>query len=353
MTVPNAQHEATVELEDSLEEVQAYFEVRGWSDGLPFIPPTRERVARLIGHLGRDADEVVCSLAPRNGEATVERVAANAVMAGCRPEDFPIVVTAVEAVAAPELNLNAMQSTTHPTAIMILVNGPVADKLGINSGPGCLGPGWRANMAIGRAMRLVLLNIGGGSPGDGDRATQGSPAKIGFCLAENQLESPWEPYHVEHGFGRDDSVVTVIACEGPHNIQDHFSISGSGVLATVAGALGQAGSNNIMFSTGFPVVAFGPEHAHQVAVSGYSKADVKRFLWEHGRFPLHRLSAEWLEDGRVAARVESITGSADAVPITSKPENIQVIVAGGPGKHSCWMPTFGGDTRPVMRKLER
>ena len=117
---------------------------------------------------------------------------------------------------------------------MILVNGPVADKLGISSGPGCLGPGWRANMAIGRALRLALLNIGGGSPGDGDRATQGSPAKIAFCLAENQVESPWEPYHVEHGFGPDDSVVTVIACEGPHNIQDHFSISGLGVLTTVA-----------------------------------------------------------------------------------------------------------------------
>jgi len=187
MTEPAVEHEPSVELEDSLEDIQAYFEVRGWSDGLPFVPPTRERVARLIGHLGRDGSDVVCTLAPRNGEATVERIAANAVMAGCRPEDFPIVVTAVEAVSAPQLNLNGIQSTTHPSAIMILLNGPVADKLGIASGPGCMGPGWRANMAIGRALRLALLNIGGGSPGDGDRATQGSPAKIALCLSENQV----------------------------------------------------------------------------------------------------------------------------------------------------------------------
>ncbi|MDH4144044.1 MAG: hypothetical protein OEY23_02630 [Acidimicrobiia bacterium] len=351
MTTPT--HERVFELDDSLEAIQDHFEVRGWSDGLPFVPPTSERVAHLIGHLGRDADEVVCTLAPRNGEATIERIAANAVMAGCRPEDFPIVVTAVAAVAAPELNLNGIQSTTHPTAILVLLNGPVVDKLSVNTGPSCLGAGARANMAIGRALRLCLLNIGGGTPGDGDRATQGTPAKIAYCVAENQAESPWEPYHVEHGFDPDDSVVTVIACEGPHNIQDHFSIGGEGVLTTIAGALGQAGSNNIMSSSGFPMVAFGPEHAHQVAVSGYTKADVKEFLWERGRFPLDRLSAEWTADGRIAERVESLTGQREMVPITTKPQNLQVIVAGGPGKHSCWMPTFGGDTRPVMRRLDR
>jgi hypothetical protein len=346
-------HQPVLEIDDDLEAMQEYFEVRGWSDGLPFVPPTPERVARLVGHLGRDPGDVVCQLAPRNGEATIERIAANAVMAGCRPEDFPIVVTAVEAVAAPELNLNGIQSTTHPTAILVLLNGPVASKLGIASGPSCMGAGARANMAIGRSLRLCLLNIGGGTPGDGDRATQGTPAKIAYCFAENELESPWLPYHVEHGFDVDDSVVTVIACEGPHNVQDHFSIGGEGVLTTVAGALAQAGSNNIMFSSGSPIVAFGPEHAHQVARDGYTKADVKRFLWERGRFPVDRFSAEWMADGRIADRLETLTGQRAEAPVTSKPENIQVIVAGGPGKHSCWMPTFGGDTRPVMRRLER
>ena len=350
---PTPAHPTDLALDDSLETIHEYFEVRGWSDGLPFIPPTRERVQRYVESLGRDGDEVVCRLAPRNGEATVERLAANAIMAGCRPEDLPIVLTAVEAVAAPEFNLNAMQSTTHPTAIMILINGPVAAKLAIQSGPGCFGPGWRPNLTIGRALRLALFNIGGGFPGDGDRATQGNPAKIAFCVAENEAESPWAPYHVEHGFAPEDSVVSVIACEGPHNIQDHYSISGHGVLTTMAGALSQAGSNNMLSNSGFPVIAFGPEHAHQVAVSGYSKADVKKFLWENARFPIARLSAEWNLDGRYADRAEAITGQRLEAPVTTKPENLQVIVAGGPGKHSCWMPTFGGDTRPVMRRLER
>ena len=345
-------HDAFFELEDDLEDIQSYYEMRGWSDGLPFIPPTKARVDRLVGHVGRAGNEVLCTLAPRNGEATVERIAANAVMAGCRPDAFPIVLAAIEAVADPALNLNAIQSTTHPTAIMILLSGPVTAKLGLHSGPGCFGPGFRANLSIGRALRLALLNIGGGSPGDGDRATQGSPAKIGYCIAENVDESPWAPYHVEHGFAYEDNVLTAIACEGPHNIQDHYSIGGLGVLTTVAGAMAQAGSNNILSNSGFPVLAFGPEHAHQVAVSGYSKADVKQFLWEHARFPLDRLSAEWTADGKYRERAQRLTGQSAEVPITTKADNIQVIVAGGPGKHSCWMPTFGGDTRPVMRKLD-
>src|SRR5262249_25958947 len=209
--------------------IHDFFETQGWSDGLPFIPPTRERVRNVLRFVARDPDEVVCQLAPRNGDATVERIAANAVMAGCRPEHLPVVIAALEAVADPALNLNGMQSTTHPTAILILLNGPIAAELGVNSGPNCFGPGWRANMAIGRAFRLALLNIGGGTPGDGDRATQGSPAKVGYCVAENEAASPWAPYHVEQGFAAEESVVTVIACEGPHNVQDHGSISGLGV----------------------------------------------------------------------------------------------------------------------------
>ncbi len=351
----STEHEPTVELDDDLESIQAYYELRGWSDGLPIIPPTVERVQRFVSFVDRDPDDVVGTLAPRNGEATVERIAANAVMAGCRAEDFPIVLAGVEAVADPALNLNAIQSTTHPTAILLLLSGPIAQKAGIGSGPGCFGPGpgLRGNLSIGRALRLALLNIGGGSPGDGDRATQGSPAKIGYCIAENVDESPWRPYHTDHGFKATDSVLTAIACEGPHNIQDHYSISGLGVLTTVAGAMAQAGSNNILSNTGFPILALGPEHAHQIAVSGYSKADVQRFIWENARFPLAKLSAEWMADGAYRRRVAKLIGSEAAeAPITTEPENIQVIVAGGPGKHSCWMPTFGGDTRPVHRLLE-
>src|SRR5690606_8078617 len=139
-----------------------------------------------------------------------------------------------------------VNATTHPAAAFVLVSGPIARELGIHHGPGCFGPGFQANAAIGRAVRLVLLNIGGATPGGGDRATQGTPAKFAFCAAEDEDANPWGPYHVARGHPSEASTVTVAACEGPHNIQDHGSNTGLGILQTVAGAMGQAGSNNIL-----------------------------------------------------------------------------------------------------------
>ncbi|MER3419161.1 MAG: hypothetical protein C4290_00950 [Chloroflexota bacterium] len=185
-------------------------------------------------------------LPPRQGEATVERIAINAVMAGCRPEYLPVVIAAVEAMADPDFNLDGVQATTHPVAPLVIVNGPAARELGINCGYNCYGQGTRANATIGRAIRLILMNIGGGLPGTGDRSTQGSPAKYSYCVAENEDANPWEPLHVERGYSRDTSTVTVIGCEGPHNIQEHYSNTGEGILLTITGAMGQAGSNNIL-----------------------------------------------------------------------------------------------------------
>ena len=231
-------------------------------------------------------------LPPRQGEATVERIAINAVMAGCRPEYLPVIITAVEALADPLFNLDSIQATTHPVAPLIIVNGPIAKEVGINAGYNAFGQGFRANLTIGRAIRLLLMNVGGGLPGTGDRATQGSPAKIAYCVAENEAANPWEPLHVEHGFPADTSVVTAIACEGPHNIQDHFSYTGLGILKVVAGAMGQAGSNNIL-AGGHPLLSLGPEHAATIARDGFTKRQVKEFLFEHARFPLARLGDEY------------------------------------------------------------
>ncbi|MBM3139692.1 MAG: hypothetical protein FJZ92_05615 [Chloroflexi bacterium] len=341
-----------VELEDdSLEAIQDFFETQGWTDGLPFIPPTRQRVREMYQHVDWAPSDVIAVLGPRNGEATLERIATNAVMAGCRPEHFPVVVTAVQAVAQEPFNLSGIQATTHPCAVLVLINGPVASELGVNSGPNCFGQGARANAAIGRAVRLALQNIGGGTPGDGDRATHGSPAKYAFCAAENEAQSPWEPLHVEHGFAPDDSVVTVLACEGPHNINDHGSIGGLGILTTVSTSLRQSGSNNIGAGRGEPMVVFGPEHAEQVARDGYSKDDVKRFLWEHTRLPVADWSPDWRTEERLAA-LESDTGQREFTRLTATWQDLDVIVAGGPGKHSCWLPTFGG-TGTVLRRIER
>jgi hypothetical protein len=235
-------------------------------------------------------------------------------------------------------------------APLLVVNGPIAREIGLQSGGNAFGQGFRANMTIGRAVRLVLMNVGGGLPGTGDRATQGSPAKIAYCVAENEAENPWEPLHVEAGLPREVSTVTAFGAEGPHNIQDHYSATGIGILRTVAGAMGQAGSNNLL-NSGWPLLSLGPEHAATIARDGFTKRQVKDFLFEHARFPLGRLGPDY-QRYQVTRR-----GAADApdtmLPIVREAGDIGVIVVGGAGKHSAWHPTFGSGTSPTRRTIAR
>src|SRR5215475_2328242 len=197
--------------DDALES----FHARRLSDGLPFVLPTQERVQAMI------AGEVIAIVPPRWAEATVENIAINAVMAGCRPQYMPVLIAALQAVADPAFGLYSVQATTHPCAVLMLVSGPIVDELGLNFRHGAFGPGFRANATAGRAMRLILMNIGGGIPGHGDQATHGSPAKFSYCVAENEAATPWEPFRVARGFARTDSTVTVFSGEGPHNVNDH------------------------------------------------------------------------------------------------------------------------------------
>jgi len=340
----------TFPLEGAYANINRHYQERGWTDGLPIVPPTEDDVRECLRWTDRDPREVVAVLPPRQGEATVERIAVNAVMAGCRPEYLPVLIAAIEAMADPAFNLDSIQATTHPVAPLLIVNGPIAREIGLNAGYNAFGQGFGANLTIGRAVRLVLMNVGGGLPGTGDRSTQGSPAKIAYCVAENEDANPWEPLHVELGFPRDVSTVTVIGCEGPHNIQDHVSHSGLGVLRIIAGAMGQAGSNNIL-AQGWPLLSLGPEHAATIARDGFSKRQVKEFLFEHARFPLRRLGDEyhrWFVETRGAA-----VGPETMLSIVDSPDAISVIVVGGAGKHSCWQPTFGTQTRPVTRAIAR
>ena len=332
------------------EEIDGLYQERGWTDGLPIVPPTEIAVLEFLNATDRDPREVIGVLPPRQGEATVERIAANAVMAGCCPEYFPVVLAAIEALADPLFNLDSVQATTHPVAPLIVVNGPIVREIELNGGYNAFGQGCRANVTIGRAVRLVLMNVGGGLPGSGDRATQGSPAKLAYCVAENEAESPWEPLHVEAGFPRDVSVVTVFGCEGPHNIQDHYSNTGLGVLRTVAGAMGQAGSNNLL-GWGGPLLCLGPEHAATIARDGYSKAKVKEFLFEHARFPFTRLGREYQQ--QQVERHGAIDSPSTMLSIVRRAEDISIIVAGGAGKHSCWQPTFGDGTHFTRRVIAR
>jgi hypothetical protein len=344
---------ALLECDDDPEAVYELLCEKGWSDGLPVIPPTPERVARMLAFCDRELDKPVIRIPPRFGAATPIRIAANAVMAGCRPEYFPLVLLALEATAEEPYNLYGTQATTHPCTPMLIFNGPIAREVGLNAGQNAMGNYFRANAAIGRAVRLALVNIGAAIPGIGDMATAGTPAKFTFCVAENESASPWEPLHVELGFPREATTVTVIAAEGPHNVNDHESITAEGILTMIAGTMAITGSNNAYYE-GQPCVAFGPEHAQTVAGGGMSKADVKRWLYEHASLPLSRFSKEGIERRfrrKLADRYAD--ASLDApVHMVAKPEDLIVIVTGGAGKHSAYIPTFG-NTRAVTRALKR
>ena len=324
---------------------------RGWSDGFPLNPPTEDRVQAMLADVSRDPLDVLGIMAPRQGEATIHGCAVNAVMVGCMPVHFPVVIAVIQALTDPAFNLDGVNATTHPCGIFILASGPGARSAGLHGGAGCFGPAFPANVGIGRAVRLILLNVAGATPGRGDQATQGTPAKFALCATEREDASPWPPFHTTRGFRSDESAVTVFAAEGPHNIQDHGSNTADGVLRTVAGSMGQAGSNNL-FVRGHPLLAFGPEHADTVAGEGWSRERIQEYLFENARYPAEKLSPEFL--GTVAARLQG--GNADIditqpLAIADRPEDIHIIVAGGPGKHSSWLPSWGGWSIPVTAPL--
>jgi len=344
---------AMVECDDDPEAVFELLCSKGWSDGLPVIPPTPERVERMLSYCERDFAEHVVRIPPRFGAATPIRVAANAVMAGCKPEYFPLVLLALEAMAEGPYNLYGTQATTHPCTPMLIFNGPVAGEVGINSGHNAMGNYFRANAVIGRAVRLALVNIGAAIPGTGDMATAGTPAKFTFCVAENEAASPWEPLHVELGFPQDSSTVTVVAAESPHNVNDHESLTPEGVLTMIAGTIAITGSNNAYYA-GQPVLAFGPEHAATVASGGMSKSEVKQWLFEHATITLSKFSNEGIERRFRRKLADQFANAPLDAPVRmwAKPEDLIVVVAGGAGKHSQYVPTFG-NTRAVTRALKR
>ena len=321
-------------VEDSMEVVTSLFIEKGWSDGLPVIPPTEQAVAKMLTGTKRDPADLVATIPPSWGEATVEKIAINAVMAGCLPEYMPVIITAVEAMSEEKFRLAEIQPTTHPVAPLIIVNGPIAKKLNINSKSGAFGPCWRANATIGRTIRLILLNLGGAFPGKLDMSTQGQPSKFTYCVAENEEGSPWEPLHVEKGFDASTSTVTVVAAENPHNINEHVALTGEEMLTSICNAVMTTGSNNVLFQVGSPVIALSPEHAATIAADGFSKKDVRSYIYQKGRIPLNRFHKRAVEKYYPGWPENAL------VPITPHEEDIIIVVIGGTGKHSSYLPAF-------------
>ena len=322
---------ATHEVADPFEAVEYAYRM-GWTDGLPVAPPTPERVQAMIAASGRAPDETLARMAPRNRSCTVEKAAINAVMVGCEPRVFPVVCAALEAANEEPFNFYGSAASTGGSAQLIVVNGPLRRELGINGAGNCFGPGVRANATIGRAMRLILLNVFGMQPGVTDRSTQGHPGKYAFCIAEDEEASPWEPWHVEQGFPPDTSTVTVFAAEGPHNIQNHLSSTGEGILYCIADQMASLGP----FSEGQSAVVVAPEHAQILARDGWTRPRIREHLYQHAR----RTAADLKRGGKLAGPIEPGDESR-WIHRGHGPDDILLVVAGGDaGGHSAFIPSW-------------
>jgi hypothetical protein len=346
---PVSPRAALVDAPAALDDLNRFFMKRRWGDGLVIAPPTQEAVQRMLRHTKRAPDEVVATVAPGMGAATVEYIAINAVMAGCYPEYLPVLIAAAQAVATPQFHLQAIQATTNPAAVWLIVNGPIAKWLEVNSGSNCLGQGTWANAALGRGLRLILQNIGRALPGEMDRATQGQPAKYTFCCAENEDASPWEPLHVERGFASDVSTVSVAGALGTWSM-NMTAKRADEVLAMIADTMQYPASSDYI-TGGAPFVVLSPQHANLFSAAGWSKAQVKRRLWESSKIRAGRSRGNEFERMATGRFAELGPITADSlVPISEKPEDITVIVAGGPGSHSVFIPV-SAHTRSVTREI--
>jgi len=309
----------------------------GCTDGLPVVIPTPERVARLVLASGLDADLDLGPMGPGGGAATVEKIATNAVMAGCTADHMPIVVAAVRALLQPEFDLAEMQSTTHCTAPLMIVNGPVVEHCGIAGSFGALGPGHRTNASLGRAVRLCMMNVGDARPGVSDMALLGHPGKFSFCLAEDETASPWEPLSRAIGYAADESVVTIVGAESPHSVlfsnDADDADSPRRLLRALAAVIANPGSNNANFSGGAVVVALNPEHAQVLADAGMSRAAVQSELQQlatNTRGRIRQLNTGFVGPGE----------DDDVIRAVRRPDDIVVLVAGGPGLYSAVFPSW-------------
>ena len=299
------------------EAIEDYFE-RGFTDGLPIIPPTPERVHAMLDTLGLSPDAILGAVPTRNIVVTADKVAANAVMAGCLPTYFPVVVASVRGFLRPLANAHGTSATLAGAAHAVIVNGPVRDEIGVAGGQACFGPGFRANATIGRALRLVIRNACHSVPGVLDRATFSWPLRYSFCFAEDEQATPWEPLHVQRGFVRSDSVVTLHSVwEFVQTIQ--YNPDPEVILRSIVDVARQRGMGYDEWcgDDRGVVVVIGTEHQNRLVAEGYDKAAIQEYLW-----PLLAAKTKDTYDVQVAV---------------AAPENVLIVAAGGPGIAASWV----------------
>lgn len=311
-----------------------FFFQKEWSDGLPVVPPTEEKLAAMLAGTRRDPEEVIGPVPPLMTPATVRAIAAHAVMAGCRPDYMPVLVGALECVLEERFNLILLQATTSAGAPFILVNGPYAEEIGLNGGIGCFGPGFRANATIGRALRLMMMNLGGGLPGITALSGFGGPWRYTYCVAENEAECPWPSYASTRGFGAEENVVTAIPLEGPVLVWDDASETPERLVVAIADMMSALGGGNIYRQADMAVV-LSPQHAEIFSKAGMSREDVHRMLIERAARRLGDIKRGGIwrgESGAARWPFKVALDDDDAfVPAIGDPGDLHLIIAGGSG----------------------
>jgi hypothetical protein len=319
---------------------------RGWSDGLPVLPPTTSAIDAMIGAVGMQRDHVLGAIPPLSGIATIEKIAANAVLAGCLPEYFSVVLAGVKGILQPGFNLDGVQTTTGNVAPVAIINGPCRKPLEINCGANVLGQGWRANATIGRAIRFVMTNIGGAVPGLYDKSTVGQPAKYTFCFGENEEQSPWEPLHVERGLKRELNAVSMFGCSGVNSAVDMASQTAKGLLKTFA--LTMIGGMTSGVTSTEVILVICPEHAMIMSEEGYAKDDIRAALFEMAHVPFEKISDDNL-DLLSKRRPSWFKNGCRELGVVDRPEDIWIVVAGGAGAKSAYLP---GRTGTHLQTIE-
>jgi len=341
-----------VQMHGSVSDIMKEFQSRRWAAGLPFVPPTRELVESLLSGTSHAPDAIVWNgVPPRMGILTVELLAACAAMAGCAPEHLPVLLAIVDALQDPNSWYAHQATTTGTESLLFLVNGPIAHELDLASGTGAAGLWYRPNAAIGYAMGLVSKVVGGSRPPDQDKSTLASPADLlNWTIAENEADSPWDSYAVEHGFGRMDNVVTAKVVYPTIDIGDHQSETGEDLLKYISRCINQP----FVYAMRHQPVVLGlcPEHASTLANDGWSKDAIRDYLWHNARYPAFVYAKPAWDGGSIRPTADFPDlhyGSDTLLPIVARPEDIQIIVCGGAGKHSHFWP---GPKGMVSRRID-
>ncbi len=321
---------------------------KGWSDGLPVVPPTAGLVGAMLEACALEPDHEVAFIENRQVSVRAEKIAINAVLAGCKPEYMPVIVAAVEALADPLHGYHGPGTSTGGAAVLMIVNGPIARELGINNDHNLFGPGWRANATIGRAVRLIMRNTIGTIPGILDQSSLGHPGKYTYCIAENEADSPWPPLHTSRGFRPEQNAVTIMAALGVHQYSNGLSATPEGVLTTACAQMRVSAGTARQ-----PCYAmvFAGEHQAIMKKAGYSRDDVKKFVLANSKISIAELKRMNLKAGAITADDEKTM-----MNLVETPDDLLIIAAGGKaGVQSCYIPGWGGEagSQAVTKEIRK